>query len=496
MIGRIGTLAMMVAAFVLPHSAQAAWSQAKTRHFTVYSEAKRETLQLFATKLEKFDALLRFVTNMKDDGPSNPVQVFMLSDDGEVKSLARKPNVAGFYRASERSGYAVLSRKPKAWRFDLGPEEVLFHEYAHHFMLHYFPAAYPAWYVEGFAEFFSDVTFASDGRTTFGNIPLARVPTLQTLSIMPLKQLLTSQADWRDPAQGDRYYGTAWLLTHYFQYTPTRRVEFARYLNALASGKKDAEPDNFFAGGILAVERELRTYLKQSRIPATQYNDGALPPVSIAISPLDPGRGALIDQELKLMVGVPEKDQSALIASVRAAAAKHPASAYAAALLAEAEWLGENKDAALAAADRALAIDPAMARAHSLRAEVLLARAHESDKPEDWKAALSAIIKANRADTEDPVPLAQFYRYHRMKGGKMPQVGYDGLTKAFALLPQKPEYRFAEAQALAAQDHYGAASILLDPIAYSPHPSSMREEALRLKAEYDAAKAPGEQSAD
>ncbi|WP_336973986.1 hypothetical protein [Sphingobium aromaticiconvertens] len=493
MIGRFGALAMMVGAFALPGSAQAAWSQAKTRHFTIYSEAKPETLQLFATKLEKFDALLRLVTGMKDDGLTNPVQVFMLSDDGEVRSLARNPNVAGFYSTSGRSGFAVLSREPKSWRYDLGPEEVLFHEYAHHFMLHYFPAAYPAWYVEGFAEFFSVVTFASDGRTTFGNVPLARVPTLRMMPILPLKQLLTSQANWRDPQQGDRYYGTAWLLTHYFQYVPARRAEFSRYLGALASGEKNVELDSFLAGGLLAVERELRAYLKRGRIPATRYKDGTLPQVSVAIAPLDPARGALIDQELKLTVGVPEKNRPALIASVRAAVAKLPSNAYAAALLAEAEWLGENKDAALAAVDRAVAIDPTLARAHSLRADILLARAHQSDKPEDWKAALSAIIKANRADAEDPVPLTQFYRYHRMKGGKMPQVGYDGLAKAFALLPQNPEYRFAEAQALAVQGNYATASILLDPLAYSPHSSSMRDEALRLKADYDAAKASGAQ---
>jgi hypothetical protein len=245
-----------------PGAALAAWNQAKTRHFTVYSEGKPQQLEQFATKLEKFDALLRMMTDTREDSEPNPVQVFMLSDDAEVKKLAHNPNIAGFYSTSERSGYAILSREPKAWKYGVGPEEVLFHEYAHHFMLRYFPAAYPAWYVEGFAEFYSVVTFEADGRISYGEIPMSRVPTLVTLSIMPLKEMMASTANWRNAQQGDRYYGTAWLLTHYLRYTPARIKEFSAYLTALTSGEKDADPDRFFTGGVAALEKELRAYLK------------------------------------------------------------------------------------------------------------------------------------------------------------------------------------------------------------------------------------------
>jgi Flp pilus assembly protein TadD len=486
MIGRTGAIAAMMAALFLPGTARAEWRQATTRHFTVYSEAKPSQLEGFATKLEKFDGLLRLITDTRDDGPVNPVQIFMLSDDGDVRALTHNPDVAGFYSTSDRWGYAVLSREPKAWRFGLGPEEVLFHEYAHHFMLHYFPAAYPAWYVEGFAEFYSVVTFDAEGHIEFGKVPLSRVPTLRMMSIMPLKKLMSGQADWHDPRQTDRFYGTAWLLTHYLHYTPNRQAEFARYLRALTSGQKDADPDIFFNGGIAALEKELRAYLGKGRVSATRVTPAERSQGQVALASMDPVRAALIDEELKLLVGVREKDRPALLADVRSATAKFPSSAHAAALLALAEWRGKNKDAALAAADRAIALDPKLARAHSLRADIFLDRAHDSDRAEDWKAALSAIVKANRADMEDPVPLTQFYRYHRMKGGKMPDVGYDGLNKALALLPQNPRYRLALARALAVRGDYARASLLLDPLAYSPHPSPLRETALKLKVDYDA----------
>jgi Flp pilus assembly protein TadD len=207
---------------------------------------------------------------------------------------------------------------------------------------------------------------------------------------------------------------------------------------------------------------------------------------AITVSPVDPAQGALLEDELRLLNRPSTEQVPGIVTAIRATAAKYPQSAYALALLAEAEWKAEEKDAALADADRAIALDPNSARAYAVRARVLLERAHDSDKAEEWKAALTAIVRANRADTEDPVPLALFYRYHAMRGGKMPDIGYDGLYKAFTLLPQNPDYRFNFAHAMAARGDYAQASMLLDPIAYSPHGSDMRDAALRMKAGLDA----------
>ena len=97
-------------------------------------------------------------------------------------------------------------------------------------MLHHFPAAYPAWYVEGFAEFFSIVKFPRDGSIEFGHVPLARAPGLVMGSLYPVKNLFARNTDGLSLRDGDRYYGTAWLLTHYFQYETDRRADIARWL--------------------------------------------------------------------------------------------------------------------------------------------------------------------------------------------------------------------------------------------------------------------------
>ncbi|MEA3390253.1 MAG: hypothetical protein U9R64_13410 [Pseudomonadota bacterium] len=466
-------------------SAQAAWWQAQTQHFTVYSEGNDQKLRAFAERLEKFDFLLRRLTGVTDPQAGAAVKVYLLSNEDKVKKLARNPNIAGFYTTSTRNAFAVLSREAKDGRFDFGAEEVLFHEYAHHFMLHHFPAAYPAWYVEGFAEFFSVVKFPQDGSIEFGNVPMGRVPGLVLGSPYPVKNLFARDADGLSLRDGDRYYGTAWLLTHYYQYNKTgRRAEIQHYLDDVAKGVPNLQPDSYFAGGLNGLEKDLKAYMRH-RLSASKFASSEMTIGAIDVQPVEASRAALIEDELRLINRPSTEDLPGIVTAIRATAARYPGSAYALALLAEAEWAAEQQDAALADADRAIAIDAQSTRAHAVRARVLLDRAQVSDKAEDWKAALGAIVRANRADTEDPVPLDLFYRYHAMRGGKMPQVGYDGLRKAFSLLPQNPSYRMTLAHALSVRGDYAEASALLDPIAYSPHGSDMRNVALKLKAELD-----------
>lgn len=254
----------------------------------------------------------------------------------------------------------------------------------------------------------------------------------------PLVQLLSRTTDGLNRQDGDRYYGTAWLLTHYyFQNKNGYTAAMTRYLGDLAQGKPDVEPDSYFEGGVAGLEKELKAYMRK-RLSMSVLTPQDMTIGAITVVPVDPAQGALIEDELHLVNRPRTEDIPALAASIRATAAKYPDSAYALTLLAESEWAAEEGAAALGDADRAIGIDPKSSRAQAVRAQVLLARAQDSDKEEDWKAALTAIVRANRADTEDPVPLALFYRYHAMRGGKMPDIGYDGLYKAFSLLPQTP----------------------------------------------------------
>ncbi len=459
--------------------AHAAWNQARSRHFIVYSDGSAKELRSFAEKLEKFDFLLRKVTDTLDDEPGAPVIVYTVRGSGIVAKLAGRPNIAGYYNDSRRNGYAVVGREQKDGKFDLGAEEILFHEYAHHFMLHYFPAAYPAWYIEGFAEFYSVIKFTRDNAIDFGHPPLSRAYGLVVMRPMPVQQLFTGNTERMNAVDMDRYYGTAWLLTHMFRYNPVRREEFDTYLNDTVKGKaKDAE--SYFAGGFAALDKELRAYLSK-RLSASRLTPQEMPQVSISLSPVEAGQSALMMLDLQNMRPMGSEDFARLAQEVRATVAKYPQSSFAQAFLAEVEADADQPDAALAAADRAIALDPKNARAFATKADILLDRAEGSDDAARWRAALTAIVQGNKADTEDAVPLYQFYRYHKMKGGAMPPIAYDGLNKAFALVPQRDEYRFALAMSFADRKKFDVAARLLEPIVFSPHASPARDSAGKLR---------------
>ncbi|RVT43968.1 hypothetical protein ENE74_01040 [Sphingobium algorifonticola] len=472
-------LAVVIAMWLCGAPAHAAWNEARSRHFIVYSDGSAKQLQTFTARLEKFDFLLRKLTDTLDDEPGAPVVVYTLPNAGSVARLTGRDNLAGYYRQTQRNGYAVVGRERKDGQFDLGAEEIFFHEYAHHFMLHYFPVAYPAWYVEGFAEFYSVIKFKPDDTIEFGYPPLYRAYGLVSMQPLPVAQLFAGQTERMNAMTVDRFYGTAWLLTHMFRYKTARGDEFHKYLEETVAGKgKDAE--SYFAGGFKALDKELRAYMT-SRMSISRMTPREVPDFPVTVAPVEPGQAAMMMLTLRSMQPMDSDGLARLAQEIRATAAQHPQSSYAQTLLAEVEQAAGQPDAALAAADRAIALDPKNARAFGTKADILLDRAAGTDDAAKWRAALTAIVQGNKADTEDAVPLFQFYRYHQMRGGTMPQIAYDGLNKAFALVPQHSGYRFTLAMSYADRKKFAVAARLLDPIAFSPHASPARDGALRLR---------------
>ena len=60
-------LALAVGFAAVAAPAHAAWYQASSRHFLIYSEQKPGTLRQFAEELEKFDSAVRFVRTHADE---------------------------------------------------------------------------------------------------------------------------------------------------------------------------------------------------------------------------------------------------------------------------------------------------------------------------------------------------------------------------------------------------------------------------------------------
>ncbi len=209
------------------------------------SSSAEGDLRKFAVRLEQFHSLLGLATGVKDANRKVvKVRVFLVPSIAAVQKLygAEYSSVAGFYDPRHDGAVAVVPRSTDDGTFT--GQLVLFHEYAHHFMLQYSPAAYPSWYVEGFAEIASTASFERKGSITFGKAASHRQYDLRDR--YPSAKMLDGSYI-ADQKRGRGWsYGDAWLLTHYLTFTTSRPGQLRAYMNAVNAGKKPAEAAKVF----------------------------------------------------------------------------------------------------------------------------------------------------------------------------------------------------------------------------------------------------------
>jgi len=491
---RLIKLAWLALLVCVPAAASAEWREASSKHFLVYSEGSAQSVQEFATKLEKFDKAMRLRLNLPDEdlGPGNRVTVFVVDNLSAVQRLARArgSGIAGFYSGRASGSIAVVPRATGAsGTNDLDPATILLHEYAHHIMLQTAAAAYPAWFREGFAEFYSTARFEKNGRIGFGAAANHRAWGLVGMNPLPIELLFDptrrklSRQEWEATI-----YGRGWLLTHYLTFEPKRNGQLTAYLNAINSGKGSLEAARSAFGDLNALDRELKAYLAQKRIPYLPIKAELLTIQPVSLRTLRPGEAAIMDLRIRSRVGVTQEDAGRVAREMRKAAAAWPDDPAVQAALAEAEFDAGELDAADAAASRAIAADPKNVDALIYRARVAFERAKASSTGSDsaWKAVRRLIGQANRADPNDPEPLILYYRSFGEQGIAPTPLAVDGLLQAFALAPQDLGLRMNAARQLLVDGNAPDARRALAPIAYDPHGGALGQAVAAVIAKLDS----------
>src|SRR3954468_18464745 len=137
--------AAAAALLLMPGAARADWRAAETQHFIIYTQSDDKDVLRLATRLETVDGLMRLASNISDRVEPVKVKIYEVGTNGDVETALGLTNsgVAGFYNSSILGPFAVTPHSTTFHAGDFSPELVLHHEYAHHFMLQYFPATYP-----------------------------------------------------------------------------------------------------------------------------------------------------------------------------------------------------------------------------------------------------------------------------------------------------------------------------------------------------------------
>ncbi|MFM9829082.1 MAG: DUF1570 domain-containing protein [Sphingomonas sp.] len=463
----IGKLATFVAAVALvPAAASAEWLEAKTSHFTIYGNTGQKQMQAFAEQLERFDSALRFVLRLPPPEPDSPnrVTLYMVGTIEEVERRAGRTGVAGFYRATAEGALAVVPQRSDDAVFTT---QVLFHEYVHHLTLSNSANPYPSWAAEGLAEFFGTSTINNKGAVTIGVPNNARAYSILSDSPMAASTLLADEPLKGEELQ-DQKYARAWLLTHYLLVGGKRTNQFAAYLGLLNSGISQPEAASKAFGDIGALNRELNSYRFGSiggRIIAPEK----LHPEPVTIRQMSPAESAIMPYRLRSATGVDRKQALALVDPARKAASAFPGDAFVWRSLAEIEFDAGNTDAAEAACDKALAIDPTNFGALMYKGRVRVRRAAEAKAPAKWAEARPWFLKANKSNPNAAAPFVSYYDSFVGSGQTPTKNAVDGLLRAAYLVPQDKDILWRAATAEINLGDIPLARQLLRPIAYDPH---------------------------
>lgn len=468
----------------------AAWMRAETPHFVVYSDDKEAAVTKLAEELELTDAVLRrfHKVSEQDGAASNKLTVYVLPNVRDIGDLCRCSGVYGFY-IGRADGPAVFTPRETfaVDKLDMSPRNVLLHEYGHHFLLGTFANAYPGWFSEGYAEFFATLKIEPEA-VLIGSPPQYRAWGIRDRYPVPMRALLdTSKRKSMAWQEREAVYGKGWLLTHLILLDKDRRAQFDAYLTALNTGVPSVAAATKAFGDLSKLDAVLDTYKNTKSLPALRIPLSVLSVAPPQVRALTAGEAALIRHRMKSVRGGDRRIMRTAYGDARDAAGRYVDDPVAHGWLAEMAWRAGEHEAAVAAADRALAIDPRSLQAllYKGRAQVAAARKAKAAAPV-WAAARRTIVAANKIDPDAAAPLVAYYDSFIAEKRDPTPAALIGLRRALQLVPQDDSLRIkAVIQAI----HEGAitdARVLLGPIAFNPHlnPESF---AVKLAALLDTA---------
>lgn len=468
--------------------ASAAWQKASSDHFVIYADEDPKDLREFALRLERYDSALNAQMNVNRPipSPSNRVTVYVVRNEREVRRLFgdnADRYLGGFYVPRAGGSFAIIPRLDRQGSDVSDSERTLFHEYAHHFMYGSSSVAVPRWLSEGFAEFYSTVKFDKDGSIGLGLPAAHRGLELAYAVNVPLDRLVDTQAYLaKKSKEYDDFYGKSWALFHYLRFAPERQGQMDKYQSLIFGGAKEIDAARQAFGDLKVMEKDLDKYINQHRLKYFKVSPSALKTGDISVTPLDAGQSAIMPLLIRSKRGVSTDQAKELVPEVRAVAAQYSANASVLSELAEAEFDAGNDAAAIAAADKAVAIDPANVNALLQKAYAMARQAESSDgsDPKIWSRVRAQFVKVNKVENDHPIPLVQYYASYLQSGEKPPKLAVQGLEWALELAPFDEGLRMTVAQQQINDGRPEIAIETLRPLAYSPHDSEMTEAAMKM----------------
>lgn len=293
------------------------WLRVDTDHFVIHSNDSTTQTRNYALELENFHYTLNQLYKARngDERVNARFELFLLKRREDMQQVRPSLNetVAGFYKHCSEGAIAysatdlrresgggfrrTVADRPDGFKTDM---EVLYHEYAHHFMFAHYSTPYPAWFVEGFAEYFKTTRFDGN-RVSIGYVSPDRYAVLFSGNWFDYSDMLRGTVRRETANDTFKFYAQSWLLAHYIL-TDTNRVRaFEAYVTDYNAYK---DPVAAFETHLGVKPAELETILKAYLSKGTPvisftFNDMPTPSLELAQMPKSANKLLLWQSALK-----------------------------------------------------------------------------------------------------------------------------------------------------------------------------------------------------
>jgi len=451
------------------------WREASSDHFVIFAEEDEKEIRKYSDRLERYYSAMSAVLPSKDvqPSPSNRVTIYVVRSERIVRKLYGSGSdaryVRGFYGPRAGGSLAIIPPIDVGGSKASASELVLMHEYAHHFMAENVPYLVPRWYGEGFAEYFATAKFESGGAVGLGLPAQHRANELFEGRDVSIERLLDSKLYKANKSNSyDNFYGRSWLLFHYLFTDDERRKQMVDYLNRLNAGEPELAAATAALGDLKELDKALDRYVKQ-RMQYIRVAPEGLSVGPITVRRLSEGEAASMSVRIRSKRGVDEQTAQEVVQEAREVAAKYPDEPAVQAALAEAEVDVGNHEAAIRAADKALAAAPGNMTALIQKGYALTRIAAKAKTEEAWKAARRHFISVNKIENNHPVPLIYYYLSFQQQGKEPTKIAVEGLEWALELAPYDANLRMMVASQQMHEKRFADAIRTIKPLAYNPH---------------------------
>jgi tetratricopeptide (TPR) repeat protein len=445
--GLLVAVALTTAVGVRADLADEGWIEVASPHFTLVSQISEKRTRELAEHLERFRRVVLFVTRAGHGELPVPTRVIVFDRPWEWEQIGEDRDAPAAIRFSVRESTILLL----AHQRDVD-RALVQRGYVHVLLRNHGRVRYPLWYEVGMAEVLAATT-EFRGEIVIGQPPARIRPELLS-DTMSVRRVIDPRGmeDW-DDSERERFDVEAWALTHYLLLGDEYDDDaLARRLADCLAARESGTPS------VPAFEAAFDVPLSALALRARRYH--ARPQLPRATLPASQFEGdddirvrALAKSEVGLLLGdaqIQGGELDGALATLERAVAQDPASARARARLARVLAMQKRFAEAAEAVEGALALGPDDPVVVLDAADVLLLRAFARSDPaaraEDVGLAREHFARARALD---PAAAEPYFGegYAALAVGDDPRAAIASLETAHRILPADLSIRLTLAEA-------------------------------------------------